>query len=190
MDIIQSFLPYASMNPHKLNRYIEHHPGLTIATKYAALSDELSKARLATLGACQVTAKGGLVIESRPGMAELQSRISGLEARVGRLVEIAQEYGKVLESVGVTDPTAANEDLERGLEQLSQTAQISPACWQRFILEHNRNPLILPGDILTGDYASFEQERRSIRDKALEEIAPLREAIKKLSTLAAEAAGL
>ena len=190
MDIIQSFLPYVSTNPHKLNRYIEHHPGLAIARKYAALSDELAKARLATLGACQVTAKGGLVIESRPGMAELQSRISGLEARVGRLVEIAQEYGKVLSSAGVADPTAANEGLEHRLEHLTANTEIGPACWQRFILEHNRSPLTLPGDILTGDYASFEQERRSIRDKALEEIAPLREAIKKLSTLAAEAAGL
>jgi hypothetical protein len=188
MDIIQKFLPYVGMHPAKLNRHIEHHAGLTLAKKYASLNDELSKARLGTLGACQVTAKGDLKIESRPGMAELQSRINGLEECTNKLLKIAREYGEVLESVGCTNPLAADQDPMRRLEELSLQVEIAPACWQQFNLLHGGNQKLLPGDLVADkSYLAFEAEKRAQRDKAIEQIEPLREAISKLHTLMDEA---
>ena len=190
MDLIQSFLPYAGMNPQKLNRYIESHPGLLIARKYKSLTSELAEMRLQILGTCGLNGKGALKVEDVPGHETMQARISSLEASIGRLTAIAREYASLLESCGVTDPTAPQEDLAKRLEELSITSEIGPSCWQAFILEHNRSPLTLPGDILKGDYAAFEKEKMAQREKALADIAPLKVAMHRMQALGAEAASL
>jgi hypothetical protein len=167
---------------------IERSPALSIARKYAALTDQLQKSRLETLGALSVTEEGSIKIDARrPGTTALNARLGGLDGKLNRLVDIAAEYGKVLDAIGA----APDEDLNRRLDDLRDETNISPAAWQLFIMLHDGNRLLLPGEIMSNpEYQSLEKELRAKKAKAEKQIEPVRATIHKISALAEEAAAL
>jgi len=190
MDYLAAFLPYVDVDRARLNRYVEQSGGLMIAKKYAALSKELADARAATMGACHITADGQLEIDMTvPGIQAIQDKIAALEPRVTRLAEIAAEIGAQLEAVGVTDPTNSLDGIERKLENANNRTNIAPACWQRFALERG-NSGKLPGEVMVGPYAVFEEQKIAQKEAAEAELVTLRAANHAIHALFDEARAL
>ena len=188
MDLLQMFLPSVGVNPRNLTTTIEHSPYLWLATKYSAMVDELAKARTATLGAVTIKSDGAVQVCNQPGMAGLQSRIAELEPKIARLVGIAAECGKLLESLGI-DPRT--EEFRERRNRLIQNSEISPAAWQRYTMLHNQQPLKLPGEIYgDAEYLEYEKTLLDQRATALADLEVLNKQVSIVDGLLAEAGAL
>ncbi|MFZ2472763.1 MAG: hypothetical protein WAW52_12600 [Methanothrix sp.] len=190
MDIIEKFLPFTKIHLSRLNTDIQNHYGLGMARKYSALLDELAKARIATLGVVSVKADGCVQVTNQPGMAAIQARITELEPRISRLLEISREIGEILESEGC-DPTNCDGDLGGKIKELEQKTNIAPGCWQKFNNLRSANQTALPSELVAyPGYEELETQLMLQREDAAIKIAPLRAKGAAIGKLVVEAMSL
>jgi hypothetical protein len=181
MDVISIYSQYVGMSPQKLGRHIEGSDCLRMAEKHAALNADISKLRSDSIvfdASGEATAK-----------PEMGKRIANLEAKRQQLEEIAKEYGEVLESVGVVDPThPLDGDLHRKRASFESVAKSGPnRCWHSFNIMHGKHPEIMPFDLARDpEYLKIEEAQRVRMADAEKELESLKVAIKRLRELELE----
>ncbi len=183
MNIISIYSQYVGLPAQKIGRQIEGSDGLVMVTKHANLTAELHKLR----ADCIVFDAEGMATAKPGGEGK---RISELETKRKRLEKIAAEYGEVLESIGINDPThVLNGDPHRKKAGLESVAKSGPnRCWHQFNIMHGKHPEIMPFDLARdSEYQKVEQEQRIRMAGAEKELEKLKAAIKRLEKLAVEA---
>jgi hypothetical protein len=182
MDIISIYSQYVGLPSQQLGRNIAGSDCLQMATKHANLTDEISKLRADSI---VFDAEGVATTKPEDGQ-----RIAALEAKRQQLEEIAKEYGEVLESVGVVDPThPLDGDLHRKRASFESVAKSGPnRCWHSFNIMHGKHPEIMPFDLARDpDYLKIEEAQRVRMADAEKELESLKTVIKRLNELAKEA---
>ncbi len=188
--VIEKFLPHVATSQNRLPLHIRDNRCLAMARRYSLLVDELAKARMATLGAVTVTADGGVQVVNQPGMSAIQARISELEPKIARLLEISSEMEKIFDSEGC-DPMQKTTYIETKLHDLRGATQIAPAIWQRLNNLHSGKPNALPSELMSlPEYHEYEKELVARRDAAAAKIPPLEKKTAELEQLATEALSL
>jgi hypothetical protein len=184
MDILSIYSQFLGMHPEKMGRNVEHSDGMEIAKKHNDLTSKIAELKIEVF---TVDAKGNPVIRS--GLEEAKAEIAELEAKRRRLEEIADEYGRILESIGVSNPThPLDGDPHHRKSELESVAKSAPnKCWAEFNRLHTRNHDVLPFDLAKNpDYLKIEEAQRIRMNKAKAELEPLKTAIKRLNGLAIE----
>jgi hypothetical protein len=184
MDILSIYSQFLGMHPEKMGRNVERSDGMEMAKKHNDLTSKIAELKIEVF---TVDAKGNPVIKD--GMEEVKAKISELEARRKRLEEIAGEYGRILESIGVSNPThPLDGDPHHRKSELESVAKSAPnKCWTEFNRLHTRHPEVLPFDLAKNpDYLKVEEAQRIRMDKAKSELEPLKTAINRLRELELE----